>query len=345
MDLEITDLHTAGEPVRIVTAGYPELPGATILEKIEAARKHHDALRRVMMLEPRGHADMFGMIPVTPTAPGAAIGALFIHHSGYSTMSGHGLIAFSRWAVESGRVPMREPETRFGLELPCGVVQVTCAVKGNQVTSTTFDSVPSFLSHRDVLVEVPGHGRVVLDIAYGGAFYAIAPASTVGLDFFASRVDDMVAIARAINDAARAQVEITHPDAAEFGYLFGTILTDDAPTDRQSYHLCVFAGNQIDRSPTGGGVTARMARDFARGAIETGVSRKFFGPTPVPFEAVVTGPAGRSIESAVTVRVSGSASYLGRSTYISEKNDPLTLGFTLPETYAELTKDYRTSRS
>lgn len=338
MSLEITDLHTAGEPVRIVTGGYPDLPGATILEKIEAARKDHDVLRRIMMQEPRGHADMFGMIPVKSSVPNAAIGALFIHHSGYSTMSGHGLIAFSRWAVESGRVPMREPETRFGLELPCGVVQVTCTVKDAKVVATTFDGVPSFLSHRDVAIDVPGRGRVSLDIAYGGAFYAILPAAAVGFNFFASRVEDMVAAARAINDAARKQVKITHPDADEFGYLFGTILTDDAPPDRPTYHLCVFAGNQIDRSPTGGGVTARMARDFARGAIKIGVARKFYGPTPVPFEASVIGPAVGSVEGAVTVRVSGSASYVGRSTYITEESDPLTHGFTLPETYAELMK-------
>ncbi|MDA0703246.1 MAG: proline racemase family protein [Proteobacteria bacterium] len=336
MELEITDLHTAGEPVRIVTGGYPDLPGATILEKIEAARRDHDVLRRVMMQEPRGHADMFGMIPVKPSAPGAAIGALFIHHSGYSTMSGHGLIAFSRWAVESGRVPMTEPETRFGLELPCGVVRVTCAVEKGKVVATAFDSVPSFLSHRDEVIEVPGRGQVTLDIAYGGAFYAILPVSSLGFDLFAAPVEEMVATARAINDAARAQVTISHPDATEFGYLFGTMLTDDAPTDRPSYHLCVFAGNQIDRSPTGGGVTARMARDFARGRIETGVARKFYGPTPVPFEATVIGPVAGAVKDAVTVRVSGSASYLGRSTYIVEENDPLRHGFSLPETYADL---------
>lgn len=341
MKLEITDLHTAGEPVRIVTGGYPDLPGATILEKIEAARRDHDALRRVMMQEPRGHADMFGMIPVRPSAPGAAIGALFIHHSGYSTMSGHGLIAFSRWAVESGRVTMTEPETRFGLELPCGVVQVTCAIRNGKVAATHFDGVPSFLSHRDTAVEVPGRGGVVLDIGYGGAFYAILPASSLGFDFFAAPFDEMVAAARAINDAARAQVKIVHPDAAEFGYLFGTILTDDAPTDRPTYHLCVFAGNQIDRSPTGGGVTARMARDHARGLIKPGVPRKFYGPTPVPFEATVLGPAaqgpaGGAVKDAVTIRVAGNAAYLGRSTYVIEENDPLTRGFALPDTYGAL---------
>lgn len=336
MELEIVDMHTSGEPVRIVTGGYPDLPGATILEKKDVALRGHDALRRVMMQEPRGHADMFGMIPVTPSAPGAAIGALFIHHSGYSTMSGHGLIAFSRWAVESGRVKRTEPETRFGLELPCGVVQVTCAVKNGKVTSTYFDGVPSFLSHKDAPVEVPGLGRVVLDIAYGGAFYAILPASSVGFDFFKAPVDDMVAAARAINDAARAQVKIVHPDAAEFGYLFGTILIDDAPVPQPTYHLCVFAGNQIDRSPTGGGVTARMARDFARGTVGAGVARKFYGPTPVPFEATVMGPAAGSVKDAVIIRVAGSASFLGRSTYVIDDADPLTHGFTLPATYGEL---------
>jgi trans-L-3-hydroxyproline dehydratase len=217
-------------------------------------------------------------------------------------------------------------------------VQVTCAIKDGKVAATHFDGVPSFLSHRDTAVEVPGRGRVVLDIGYGGAFYAILPASSLGFDFFAAPFDEMVAAARAINDAARAQVTITHPDAAEFGYLFGTILTDDAPTDRPTYHLCVFAGNQIDRSPTGGGVTARMARDHARGLIKAGVPRKFYGPTPVPFEATVMGPAGGAVKDAVTIRVAGNAAYVGRSTYVIDESDPLTRGFTLPETYGALAR-------
>jgi proline racemase len=265
MELHVTDMHTAGEPVRIVTGGYPELTGATILDKRREAREHHDHLRRALMLEPRGHAGMYGVIPVKPATAGAAIGALFMHNEGYSTMCGHATIALGRWLVESGQVRATEPETRFALELPCGLVTVACRLERGRVISTSFESVPAFLSHSRIDVQVEGFGTVHLDIAYGGAFYAILPSSTLGLDFFRTPIADLVGAATAITNAVRRSVSITHPDGADLSFLYGTILTDDAPAPAPSCNLCVFAEGQIDRSPTGSGVTARMARDHACG--------------------------------------------------------------------------------
>src|SRR3954454_2864245 len=160
MELHVTDMHTAGEPVRIVTGGYPELRGATILDKRREARELHDHLRRELMLEPRGHAGMYGVIPVRPSTSDAVIGALFTHNEGYSTMCGHATIALGRWLVESGRVTATEPETRIALELPCGTVQVTCRLEGGRVIATAFDSVPAFLSHRGIALAVAGLGTV-----------------------------------------------------------------------------------------------------------------------------------------------------------------------------------------
>jgi proline racemase len=335
MELHVTDMHTAGEPVRIVTGGYPELTGATILDKRREAREQHDHLRRALMLEPRGHAGMYGVIPVKPSSADAVIGALFMHNEGYSTMCGHATIALGRWLVESGKVAATAPEARFALELPCGIVQVACRLEGGRVISTSFDSVPAFLSRRDIEIRLPGFGTVPLDIAYGGAFYAILPASALGLDLFRAPVADLVRAATAMTDAVRASVPVTHPDAAELGFLYGTILTDDAPAPDPTYNLCVFAEGQIDRSPTGSGVTARMARDHARGLIAAGDGRTFYGPTGIPFRAsiigAVDGPA-----PAVTVRVSGASAFSGRSTFVIEANDPLAHGFVLPRAYGEL---------
>ena len=338
MELRVTDMHTAGEPVRIVTGGYPELKGATILDKRREAREQHDHLRRALMLEPRGHAGMYGVIPVKPSHPDAVIGALFTHNEGYSTMCGHATIALGRWLVESGQVPAVAPETRFALELPCGVVKVACRVEDGRVLSTAFDSVPGFLSHRDIDVEVNGLGAVRLDVCYGGAFYAVLPSSSVGLDFFATPIADLVRAATAITDAVRGSVSITHPEAADLGFLYGTILTDDAPASATTYNLCVFAEGQIDRSPTGSGVTARMARDHARGLIAEGQERAFHGPTGISFQARVVGSVDGPVPEAVTVRVSGTSAFSGRSTFVIEAADPLAHGFILPRAYGELLK-------
>jgi trans-L-3-hydroxyproline dehydratase len=279
---------------------------------------------------------MYGVIPVKASTPEAAIGALFMHNEGYSTMCGHATIALGRWLVESGQVPAVAPETRFALELPCGIVAVTCRVEGGRVVSTAFDSVPAFLSHRDMEVSAAGLGTVRFDIAYGGAFYAILPSSALRLDFFQTPVPDLVRAATAITDAVRASVPIAHPEAAELGFLYGTILTDDAPVSAASYNLCVFAEGQIDRSPTGSGVTARMARDHARGLIGAGPERTFFGPTGIPFRASVTGRVDGPVPDAVTVRVSGTSAFSGRSSFVVESGDPLAHGFSLPRAYGEL---------
>ncbi len=336
MELHVIDMHTAGEPVRIVTGGYPELKGGTILEKRREAREQHDHLRRALMLEPRGHAGMYGVIPVKSSTPDAVIGALFTHNEGYSTMCGHATVALGRWLVESGVVPAEAPVTRFALELPCGIVNVACQVEGSRVVLTAFDSVPAFLSHRDIEVQVEGLGTVRLDISYGGAFYAILPSSALGLDFFRTSIVDLVRAATVITDAVRSSVPVTHPEAADLGFLYGTILTDDALVPAATYNLCVFAEGQVDRSPTGSGVTARMARDHARELIAEGRERTFFGPTGIPFHASVTGSMNGPAPGAVTVRVTGTSAFSGRSTFLIEVDDPLARGFVLPRTYGDL---------
>lgn len=334
--LKVVDMHTAGEPVRIVTHGYPELAGATILDKRREALARHDHLRRALMLEPRGHAGMYGVIPVRPSTAGADFAALFTHVAGYSTMCGHATIALGKWLVESGQAPTVEPETRFTIELPCGVVDVRCEVNNNRVTRAAFDSVPAFLSQRDIKLAVPGVGEVLCDLAYGGAFYLLLPASGIGLDFFTTPLPDLVAAGTAITEAGRKALQITHPDAADLGFLYGTILVDDAPPPEPTYNLCIFADGQIDRSPTGSGVTARMARDHARGLMAAGVERRFFGPTGVPFDAsVLPGSESASSES-VRVRVCGNSAFSGTATFEIHPDDSLGYGFTLPSHYGSL---------
>ena len=205
----VIDMHTAGEPVRIVVDGYPALAGATILDKRRDALEHHDHVRRLLMLEPRGHAEMYGAILVPPSTPGAALGVLFCHHEGYSTMCGHATIALGRFAVDRGLVPAAAPVARFGLECPCGVVAVTVAIDPDgRPGEVSFDSVPAFVLARDLEVSVAGLGTVRLDIAYGGAFYAILPASRIGHALVGAPIAPLRDAACRITEAIRATVPI-----------------------------------------------------------------------------------------------------------------------------------------
>lgn len=327
IELRYTDMHTAGEPVRIVTGGYPELTGATILDKRRQAREHYDHLRRAIMFEPRGHEGMYGVIPVKPSVPGAVLGVLFTHHEGYSTMCGHATVALGRWIVEQGLVAKIEPVTRFIMEAPCGSLAMECQVVNGEVTGVTFESVPAFVEGHDETFDVPGYGLITTDIAYGGAYYAILPASRFGLDLFATPVALLVDAAAALTDTIRAQRKIAHPDADDLGFLYGTIVTDEAVGDMPSANLCVFAERQIDRAPTGSGVTARMALDHAKGQMALGTLRRFYGIAGVPFDGRITRAEG----STVRVAVSGQGYYAGQGSFIIEDDDALGYGFELPK--------------
>lgn len=336
----VVDMHTAGEPVRIVESGFPALVGDTILEKRRDALTRLDHLRAMIMLEPRGHDGMYGVIPTEPCAPGADIAVLFTHQEGYSTMCGHATIAIGRWAVDSGRVALSGGRARFGLEAPCGVIAVEVEAGAGDAVRVAFESVPSFASALDRSVEVPGLGPVRADIAYGGAFYAILPARRIGLSLIDTPLGELVAAATAITDAFRASLTIVHPGEADLGFLYGTILTDDvapgADGGAPSYNLCIFADGQIDRSPTGSGVTARIALAAARGEMAVGASCEIRGVSGEGFVGTLASTTGAGIEAVSRVRVSGQAWYSGRGELIAEAGDRFAHGFTLPRRLGDL---------
>ncbi|MDD9878170.1 MAG: proline racemase family protein [Magnetovibrio sp.] len=329
--LRTVDMHTGGEPVRIVTEGYPEIPGETILEKRRHVRDNLDHLRRLLMLEPRGHADMYGVIPVAPDLPGADMAVLFMHNEGYSTMCGHAVIALGRYAVDRGLVESVEPETSVVIQCPCGPVTAHVEVAGGKAGRVRFESVPAFGFARELMVVTVDYGPVDVDIGYGGAFYAVVPADQFGLDVRTSRTRDLVDAATRVSDAVKQQVALNHPDDDDLAFLYGTILTDgqDMFTDRPTANICVFADAQVDRSPTGSGVTARIALQHRRGLIELGQERTFESVTGAQF----TGKAVRETEvgdfKAVTVEVAGQAHYTGTSTFTLEDGDEIGAGFRL----------------
>jgi trans-L-3-hydroxyproline dehydratase len=338
--IRVVDLHTAGEPVRIVEQGYPVLAGATILDKRHDARKRFDHLRRMLMLEPRGHAGMYGVIPTAPSHADADLAVLFTHQEGYSTMCGHATIAIGRWAVDSGRVAMVDGNAAFTLEAPCGLVRVMVEDDGGAAPLTTFESVDSFAGPLDCAIEVGGLGRVAFDIAYGGAFYAILPASRIGLSVMTTPLDRLVEAGTAITAAARTALAIRHPIEPDLGFLYGTILTDDillgANAGAPSYNLCIFAEGQVDRSPTGSGVTARFALAAARRELAVGQSCEVRGVSGQGFVGTLASVTGAPDRLVSRVGVAGRAHYAGRSEFLAESDDPFANGFALPQRLADI---------
>ena len=325
--IETVEMHTGGEAVRIVTAGYPAIEGETILDKRRFARDHLDRYRKLLMHEPRGHYDMYGVLPVAPDLPEADLAVLFVHNEGYSTMCGHATIALGRYAVDQGLVEKVEPVTTVRIQAPCGLVTAHVAIEKGRAGAVSFDSVAAFAAALDAEVEVPGFGTITLDIGYGGAFYAILPASRLGLSLDAP-ARQLVDVADAVSQAVKVQLPVVYPGEPDLSFLYGTILTDgDEDRRRSTTNVCVFADREVDRSPTGSGVTARLALMRARGEVEVGETRWFRSITGSEFTGMVARDTVLAGQPAIVARVGGKAHYSGTATFTVEADDPFPDGF------------------
>jgi proline racemase len=327
MILSTVEMHTGGEPTRIIVDGWPRFESADLLGKRREAKARFDHLRRGLMHEPRGHDGMYGALLVEPDHPEADLAVLFMHNEGFSTMCGHATIAVARWAVESGRVARQQPETVVRLQCPCGLVVARVAADGG----VRFESVPAFAYALDRIAPTPTWGPVSVDIAYGGAFYAVLAADSIGLDLRSSPMRAIADAGEEITGAAAAAIPLDHPGEPDLAFLYGTILTDGGTgAGAASRNICVFAGRQIDRSPTGSGVTARMALQIVRREARLGEEHRFESCTGSIFSGrALRGASPVGPRKTVIVEVGGKAHITGEARFRFDADDPLREGFSL----------------
>ncbi len=326
------DMHTGGEPLRVILDGLPELKGDSVLAYRRYIKENHDEYRTALMFEPRGHADMYGCILLPPNDEEADFGILFLHNEGYSTMCGHAIIAITKLAVEMGWVEISEPVTRMAIDAPCGRIISYANIEGGKVLSTHFHCVPSFVVALDLQVEVEGLGTVTYDLAYGGAFYAYVDADKLGIDLSAENVQEHIQKGMAIKRAVmNSDQPIDHPFEADLSFLYGTIFISQKTTgESHSRNVCIFAEGEVDRSPTGSGVSGRMAIHHARNEIGVGdtpfVIESILGTT---FKASVVKEVDYGPFKAVIPKVEGNAHVVGQNEWIIDPDDPLKTGFIL----------------
>ena len=329
-EIKTIDAHTGGEPLRIIIDGYPDLVGQTLLEKRTYAQKNHDNFRKAFLWEPRGHADMYGAIIVEPDTSGADFGVIFIHNEGYSTGCGHAVIALTKVIVETGLIPMMEPETEVKMDTPSGFIQSFAQVKNDEVTGVRFQNVPSFVQALDAEVDVQGFGKIKYDLAFGGAFYAFVDVSEVGLDCTEEYHNALVDVGKKIKQAIMDKVSMAHPTEPDMNFLYGTIFTGSAKDpNHHSRNVCIFADGQVDRSPTGTGVSARAAIHYARGEIKIGESITIESIIGSTFTVKVAESSSLGPYDAVIPEVGGNAHITGKNTFWIDPDDPLKGGFIL----------------
>jgi proline racemase len=322
------DSHTAGEPFRLIVEGTPPIEGDTMVKRRACAMGHHDWFRKAVMWEPRGHADMYGGIIGPPADPSSDLSVLFMHNDGFSTMCGHGIIALTKIVIETGIIPVAGRETRVAIDTPAGQIRSVAVLEGDAVGEVRFRNVPSFVSELDAEVDVPGVGPIRYDLAFGGGFYAYVRAADFDLTLEPGSASRLIDLGRSIKTAVARSVEIIHPIEPELGFLYGVIFVDE-PSDpaHHSRNVCVFADGEIDRSPTGTGVSGRLAIHRARGEIGIGEPITIEGIVGSTFGGVALEDVDIGGIAAVIPEVSGRAFITGRNEMWIDPDDTLGAGF------------------
>jgi proline racemase/trans-L-3-hydroxyproline dehydratase len=291
-----------------------------------------ERVRRLLCHEPRGHADMYGCVVVPPDDGGADLGVLFWHKDGWSTACGHGTIALGTWAVESGIVGARDDgPTDVTIDVPSGRVVARVERRGGAVEAVTFRNVPSYVLARGVGIET-SHGRLAVDVAYGGAIYASLPAAAAGLAVEPASYGGLIALGREVKAALTATDHARHPSDDRLSGIYGTILYDDlgdTPDGPHQRNVTVFADGEVDRSPCGSGTCARAALLHADARLAPGRVLTHDSIVGTTFRAAVAEETTAEGRAAVVVEVRGAAFRTGEHRFVLDPRDPVATGFVL----------------
>ncbi len=321
------DTHSGGQPLRWITGGVPPLAGPTLLARRDDLARKHDDIRRLLLHEPRGHSDMYGAVLTSPSTPGADYGVIFMTNEGYSTMCGHGIIALTTALIETGTFPSEGPETRITFDTPVGTVQARASVNHGSVLAVRFRNVPAFrFAHR---LEIDVEGRSIpVDVAFGGAWYAIVPDEKLGIELGKTRVRGLISAGMAVKHAVSNAIDVVHPTDDRLAGLYGTIITG-TPSDPDFgiRNVTVYADGAVDRSPCGTGTSALVACLWEDGLLAVGeplVNESISGSV---FEGRIVVPTMVGDFNGVITEISGKGAITGFHQFVLDTEDAVQDGF------------------
>jgi trans-L-3-hydroxyproline dehydratase len=351
LTIQTMDLHAAGEPLRLVRSGFPDVPNLPVLERRAWVAENADFVRKALVQEPRGHRDMYGAILLPPHTDYADMTVLFMHNEGYSTMCGHGVIAITTGLIEEGLFPASEPVTTIRYEVPAGIVAANAATVQLEdgtwaVQGVRFTNVPSYVAATSLAVRPEGvelhgtaaqFGALSVDIAFGGAYYGIVNSAELGLRVVPDQADALRRAGAAITEVLRRDHTPAHPTDDDLGFIYGTIIVDYDPrtspdgraSDAHIRNATIFANAELDRSPCGSGTSAILAMLHASNRVKVGQEIVNAGITGEHFLGRVEEENTVGPYPAVSTSIAGTAYVTGYSTFIVDSRDPLGDGFLL----------------
>src|SRR4030095_5685792 len=315
------------EPLRLIVDGFPSPRGNTMLEKREWVRRNADHLRRALMLEPRGHADMYGAVLTEPVLPGSHAGVLFMHNEGYSTMCGHGIVAVTTIALERGLLIPGGDGAAVVYDAPAGTIRARATLANDRVARVSFLNVPSFVLHGGLTVKI-GSRQLRADVAFGGPFYAIVDSEAVGLPIDVAHLPELRRVGMEIKHAVESSHTIVHPMDAGLRGIYGTMFTGPPSDERADLrNVTIFADAEVDRSPCGTGTAAVMAVVDAMGLLSADKPFVHESLIGTRFNGRVTAHTVVGEHPAIVPEIEGSAWITGEHTFIVDDDDPLKDGF------------------
>jgi len=321
------DAHAAGEPLRIITAGVPPLVGETVLARRRHMAEQHDDIRRALLFEPRGHADMYGAILTPPVTPEADFGVLFLTNEGYSTMCGHGVIALTTALLETGMLPRQEAQTEVVYDSPAGLIRACATLRDGRVTGVSFRNVPAFRFARGVEVATSA-GHVRADVAFGGAFYALVDAVDLGVEVLPENAPRLTALGMEIKRAIERELDVVHPDEPELRGIYGTIISESARSaGADGRNITIYAEGAVDRSPCGTGTSAKLACLYIDNRVGLGQPYIHESVIDTTFTGCVLRETAVGPFAAVETEIGGRGFLTGFQQFVIDPEDPTAGGF------------------
>lgn len=330
--LSVIDSHTAGEPTRIITDGFPEVVGETMKERMEFLRNEMDWVRQSMMREPRGHRDMFGGILLPPLDPSADAAVIYMDGGRYYNMCGHASIGIAAMMVETGRVPSKQGSNIVRLETPAGIVEGSVEVdQQGEVTSVSLIDVPSFAWSINQPISIPGYGSVTVDIGFGGNFFVIVEAGALGVKSIGpENTSELINTGIAIRQAANEQISVRHPLLPHIDTIDICMITAPPSGDHSDARNIVILGDaQADRSPCGTGTCARMAVMYEKGLLGIGELFRHESSIQSVFNGRILHETDVGNISAIVPEISCRPFITGYHNFVIHPEDPFAKGFVL----------------
>lgn len=331
--IHTVDAHAEGEPARVVVGGVLDIPGKTMFEKKQYLEREYDELRRFLLFEPRGQVVQCVDLVLPSTHPEADAGFIIMESTDYPPMSGTNTICTVTVLLETGILPMVEPVTTLTLETPAGLVRIEAQCREGKCERVAFTNAPAFVTHLDAEVDVPEIGRVVVDVAYGGAFFAITDATALGFNIVPEEAAELARVGQLITQAAAKQLPVVHPENSGIHTITFTTFVAPPRAGGDGRNTNVVSPGRLDRSACGTATCARMAVLAQCGRLQPGVDFVHESILSTNFVGQIVGTTRVGPYEAIVPRISGRAWLTGFHQFGLDPTDPFSSGFTLGDTW------------